>query len=376
MHEVSTTGFRVLDTLSRGLGTALPISILSQTIEKRFGTGHYKNVHEAVSQLREAGYLRVEKTGRTSLVSLDFTRMETVDLLAEIDLRSRRMNRTGPLTMPTSAARVAEVLLEQPTVGTAFLVDAEVNQTLNRLELVAAVRSPPGDERGDAHSEGDGSPLRPFTDLHERLQDEARKANVRLDALLLTEAELKQGLASTALHPVQAQAKRRTALVDPQRFWWLIRAARREGPEPRMRDLGSPEGSPLDLVAPLRSDPGRFGQHLQRFGYTEMGGSDEVPQDACVELVIVAALGSEEPRRRYASAVLLAKNEVNARLLAFLANKHGLSEDMLGMIEALGEHPRSPNLDEVRPFLPDEVEPADIDRDRVEELLDLYGARR
>lgn len=374
MHQVSKTGFRVLDTLSRNLGTALPISVLTQAIEKRFGTGHYKNVHQAVSQLQEAGYLRVEKTGRTSLVSLDLTRMETVDLLAEIDLRSRRGNRTGPLTMPTSPARIAEVLIEQPAVGTAFLVDAEINETLNRLELVAAVRPPPGAESGDTYSGGDGVPPLCFTDLHERLQDEARKANVRLDALLLTEAELKQGLASTALHPVQAQAKRRTALVDPQCFWWLIRAARREGPEPRMREIGSPRDSPLDLVSPLRSDPDRLGQHLQRFGYAEMGASDDLVQEVSLELVVTAALGSQEPRRRYASAVLLAKNDSNPRLLAFLAKKHGLAEELLGMTEALGEHPRSPKLAEIRSFLPEDVEPASVDRDRVEELLDLYGA--
>lgn len=373
LHQVSKTGFRVLDTLSRSLGTELPISILREAIEQRFGTGHYKNVYEAVTQLTGAGYLRTEKMGRTKLVSLNLARMETVDLLAEIDLRSRRERREGALTMPPASTAITQLLLREPEVGTAFLVDAALNETLNRIELVVSVHHPSAGQAKASNGDGAGPPRSP-AELHERLQEEARKANVRLDALLLTETEFKEGLSSSEQHPVQAQAKRRTALIDPQRFWWLVSRAKREGPEPRMLDVGAPGEAPLDLVSPLVSNPDRFGQHLERFGYTEMGSGAELVEEVCVEVVVAAALASDEPRRRYASAVLLAKNEVNPRLLAFLATKHDLADALLGMLEVLEGHPRAPGLEETRPFLPTDSEPADVDRDHIEELLDLYGA--
>lgn len=374
MAPMNRTSFRVLETLSRNIGRDLPISSLRDEIEAQFGTAHYKNVHEAVSQLSQAGYLRVDEAGRSRLVSLELTRGETVDLLAEVDLRSSREARDEPLTLPTPTARIADVLLGDPAVGTAFLVDVDVNLHLNRLELVAATRSTSTAEHHEPGSAG-GSLVEPdLYHLHERLQVEAAKANVRADVLVLTETELKRGLAATELHPVQVQAKRRRTLVDPQRFWWLVRQARREGPEPRMRAAPAGQTPPLDLVSWIREDRDRLGQHLERFGYTEMGTGSSPVEEACVELVIAAALGSDEPRRRYAAAVLLAKNEVNPRLLAFLATKHDLAGDLLGMLRALEEHPRTPGTETVRPFLPGDSEPADVDRDQIEELLDLYGA--
>lgn len=365
MTELTRTQFRVLDTLSRNVGSRLPITVLRAGIEERFGTAHYKNVHGAVTTLAEEDYLQIEKTGGTNLVSLDLAQMETLNLLAETDLRSPRTQREGPLTMPTPESRVADLLLEEPTVGTAFLVDAEPNRNLNRLELVVAVQPPGGDEPTRLHDR--------LASLHRDLQAEARKATVRVDPLILTEAELKQGLAAPRLHPVQAQASRRTALVDPQRFWWLLRQARREGPEPQMRK-GSPNlEAPLDIVSPLSEEPDELGPHLHRFGYTEMGTAGEPEQEACLELVVAAALASSEPRRRAASAVLLAKHEVNPRLLAFLARKHDLSGRLVGILDALGQREGRPDLDRIRDFLPDE-EPTEIPTERLEELLDLYDA--
>lgn len=374
MPEVTQTGSRVLDTLSRALGIRLPISAVRERVEERFGTAHYKNVHEAVMDLSDEGYLRMEKTGAANLVSLALTRMETLDLLAEVDLRSARTRREGPATIATAESRVADVLLQEPAVDTAFLVDAEPNRNLNRIELVVAVQ-PPGDheERRDPDEGGEAALHTRLLGIHRRLLDEAPKATIRVDPLVLTEAELAEGMAHPGLHPAQAQASRRTALVDPQRFWWLIRRARREGPEPRMRQ-GTPSlDAPLDLVSPLTEDAEELGGHLDRFGYPEMGIAGEPEEEICLELVIAAALASSEPRRRSASAVLLAKNEVNPRLLAFLARKHGLSSQLLGILDALGGREGRSDLARIPPFLPDE-RPADVSRGRIQELLALYEA--
>lgn len=365
MQEVTRTGFRVLDTLSRNLGTRLPITVLRAAVEERFGTAHYKNVHGVVTDLTDEGYLRMEKTGGANLVSLELARRETIDLLAEIDLRSARTQREGPPTMPTSESRVADVFLEEPAGGTAFLVDAEPNRNLNRLELVVAIKPPADDDHSVLHQK--------LLDIHRRLQDEARKATVRIDPVILTEAELVEGMAHPGLHPVQAQASRRTTLVDPQRFWWLIRRARREGPEPRMRRGSQSLDAPLDLVSPLNEESGELGAHLRRFGYTEMGIAGGPEEEACLELVIAAALASSEPRRRSASAVLLAKNEVNPRLVAFLARKHDLAAELLGVLDALGDREGRPDLRRIRPFLPHE-EPVETSQERIDELLELYDA--
>jgi hypothetical protein len=294
--------------------------------------------------------------------------------LVEVDLRTRRRQRDGPLTLPTPEARVADVLHEHPAVGTAFLVDADPNRNLNRLELVVALRTHERRAPGTGGREGSFSDDTRVIQLHKDLQTEARTAMARVDSLILTETEFKQSLGHPGLHPVQAQARRRTALVDPQRFWWLIRQARNEGPAPRMTRAGHDRDAPLDLVTPLTEDSSQLGRHLHRFGYTEMGTTGEPDQESCLELVIVAALASDEPRRRNASAVLLAKNRANPRLLAFLARKHDLASQLLGILDVLEDRDLGPGIGRIRPYLPD-AEPTSVDRGRIDELLRLYGAK-
>lgn len=374
--SLTKTGFRVLYTLSNSLGTPLPISVLTAGVKEDFGTGHYKNVHQAVEKLTEAGYLRVERTGGSKLVSLNLSANRTVDLLAEVDLRARRGTQEGIATLPTASSRMSDLLQREPSVSTAFLVDAETNRTLNRLELVVAARGK-GTRRYNLGAPlNDPARLPDFSRIHELIEEEARTANVRIDSLFLTEPELMQGLASRKLHPIQAQTSRRTTLLDPQRFWWLVREAQRQGPEPKMRESPAGSEAPLDLVSKVGEATGDLGPHLRRFGYSEMGGSGAVEDEVCLELVLAAALGSEKPRHRYATAVLLSKNDVNPRLMAFLAKKHDLSADLLGIVDALGDRARSEDLAQLRDFLPSGVEPADVDDAQVDEMLDLYGTAR
>lgn len=372
---MNRTHFRILDTLSRSLGTQPSVSQLTDLVQQRHGTAHYKNIHQAVEELDQAGYLATERDGRGTAVSLDLERAETVDVLAEVELRAKRRMVEDGVRLPRFQDPILQALQDEPGVQCAFLIDAEANRALNRLQVVAIASPEP--EPSPSSEGADGGPGRArLLELQRALHALAHQVNTRIDALVLSDAELVDALSRPAIDPIQWFAPRRTALVDPQRFWWLIAQAQQEGRALRMRAAFDASQTVLDLRSCLREAD--MARNLARFGYEEMGTSGDEGRSVCLELVLVGTLASDRPRRRYATGVLLAKNSWNPRLLAFLARSTNLDADLSAFLAHLHQRRARDRLARTLDLLPplegDDV--VEIDGEQVDEMLELYEAER
>lgn len=365
---MNRTHFRILDTLSRCLGAQPSVSQLTDLVQQRHGTAHYKNVHQAVEELDQAGYLETARDGRGTAVSLNLERTETVDVLAEVELQAKRRSIEDGVRLPRFQDPLVQALQDEPRVQCAFLVDAEANLALNRLQLVAiASPEPSGGSEGADADLGQARLL----DLQQQLQALAHRINTRVDALVLSDTELVDALSRPAIDPLQWLASRRTALVDPQRFWWLIANAHEEGRSPRMHPTFESSDQTLDLRNLLTESD--LARNLARFGYEEMGTSGDEGRPICLELALVGALASDRPRRRYAAAVLLAKNSWNPRLLAFLARSTNLDADLSAFLHHLHQRRARDRISITLDLLPtlegDDV--VEIDGEQVDEMLEV-----
>lgn len=368
------TDVRVVETLSRSLPGGLSISRLTDEIQGWHGTGHYKNVHGSVERLASQGALRLEREGGSSRVSLELGSLATVDLLAEVDLLTKRRARPATDPREPTPSALASLLQQEPMVTTAFLVDEEASRALNRMEVVIVVGSTEdealGRGEGGVGPDGEASPER-LTDLHRRISDRTEELNTRVDLLVIAEDELIARLSGPRADPVQALVGRRTALVDPQRLWWLVHRAQREGRSPRSTTGGEPRDGILDVIAGITEE--ELAWNLPRYGYTEMGAGAGGGRELPVELVIAALLRAEDPRRRYATTVLLTKNPWNPRILAFLATKHNLQDDLSAFLGTLGTLAPSPRIQAAQRLIRQPAEEVEIDREQVQEMLDLYA---
>ena len=57
------TTFRILDTLSSGLGSPVSINELTKKINERYGTAYYANIYEKAQRLVKRGIIGITRTG-------------------------------------------------------------------------------------------------------------------------------------------------------------------------------------------------------------------------------------------------------------------------------------------------------------------------
>ncbi len=315
--RVDETAGRILNTLSRDPGARVSISDLSRDVRRLHGTAYYSNVYHALQRLRRDGIVQVEKTGHSSLVSLDLRNPQTVDALSETELRTSGSLLAGREDL----RRLFDSLAEAPWIGPTSLIDWERNAKLNRAELL--VQIPDGMSSGSVEA------------LHARFRELEAKLNLRIDVLILDDKGFLSLLAAMDRNALKEMLSRRTALFAPDLFWSKIRNAWAHGIRVRFdREETHPARiSEQDLV-----------RNLARFGYTEMGSPPKQGRDIGIEFIVAAVLLGGDARRIRAIPVVLAKNAANYGLLLFLAKKYAVQGQLVGLLRVLAKHRESEAL--------------------------------
>lgn len=305
---------RILGALTRNLGRPMSIQDLTASIRRHGETAYYANAYRAVQSLRAQELLNLERLGRTYAVSLNFGSYRLVDLLTEMELRRKgaileRMPRAEP---PFAAL---ERLFRELPVEFAWLVAAEKNLRLNRLEVLVCVAKG-GEDR-----------------VSTALAEPSRKLNIRIDALAITTSEFLSFLTRAEHNPIQEMVADGIALFGPQSFWATIAAAEAEGRHARA-------AQPVDPVRLSRAD---LMYNLARFGFPLLGGATR-GKAVCIELTVTAALIRREARLHAGAAVVLSKAAFHPRVLAFLSTKHGTDRALRALLTHRATSPRIKDL--------------------------------
>ena len=285
---MDSTTFRALYALSGRIDRGQSISELVRSIKELGYTAYYKNIYDKCQKLKEDNIVQIGKAGMTSLVSLKLSNPLTIDELATMELMRKKEFLEGA---DSQLIRGVESM-RFSSITSSALIEPERNRKLNTLELLFLLDS---DQEADVIIKG--------------IKEISRKYNKTIYPLLLTEREFKGRLEAQGYNTVKEMLTNKIVLENPSAFWRTISDAKISG------------NAGVDLRG---INSGELYQNLEGFGYSAFTTNHtEKIQDLSVETAIIACLLKDDARLTEAAAVLIAKNQVNSRLLLYLGLKYG-----------------------------------------------------
>jgi len=312
------TTYRILGILSRNMGSPTSINELTKKIEKTYGGAHYANIHEKIQDLNRDGIIILSRSGRSSLISMNFDNYLIIDLLAEMELRRKQDFLRGKQEMQMLMLEMNTYLHNLLLIKSASLMHPERNAKLNKADLLIHLK-----ESGDRKSiEESKIGIHTIVDALQKIH------NIRIDYLLLEDTMFLDLLKSNERNPIREALHNKIAVLHPQDFWMEIRNATEKG---------------IKIIAEENeTNPAKINEqnlvfNLARFGYTELGPKIKQGNLICIEYIIAAIMSWNDARRMDAIPIILAKNskKINYDLLLFLARKFDFEGKMLGILKAL-----------------------------------------
>jgi hypothetical protein len=356
LSTMDETRFRILDTLSRGLGRSLSISELTNRIKELHGTAYYANIYDEIMSLASEGIIGLEKIGTSSIAILNFKSYLLIDTLAEIELKKKHAllrGRTGPQML---LLEFDTYLKSLPLMGSICMSRPEKNIKLNRMEFLILLRGSTGDRAIREHRQA----------LREIIQVLQKIHNLRIDCLTLADDEFLDLLKSEDRNPLKDMLADKIAFINPQEFWIAIREALMKGVRMRIDS---------DEINPMRISEHHLVFNLARFGYTELGREIKPGELISIEYIISSILMGKDVRRIEAAPVIIAKNKVNYNVLTFLSQKYKYSDRLLGLLRTLYKiKPSEETKEGISTLESMHVNEMKADEDSIREKMRLYNA--
>ena len=329
--------YKILDTLSRGIGNPVSIRGLCEKIGAVHGKAHYPATYSMVQEMSGAGILRLDKYGRSSMVSLDFSNPLLTDMLARMELDKRISFLERRRHWQDLILGIRGSMQDVAGIGFVGVANPEINARLNRVELFILVDGPDADIR-----KGMGRELRRLGRTH----------NARIDTLFTDKEAFFSLLLAEDSNPIREILADKIILLHARKFWSVMRDILREKTAIRMKEKATRPTriSELDTVF-----------NLARFGYTEMGTEINGGKMIGIEYLVTALLLKQDNVRRPESVpIILAKNEnaINYGLLAFLAAKYGVAPQLCHILETV-----------------DRIRPSEAIREAAEEMRNVTASR-
>ena len=309
--------YRILDILSRRLGSAMSINEITKSINEIHGRAYYANTHEKIKELGNEKILVLTKSGRSSLVSLNFDNYMIIGMLAEMELERKCDFLKGKQEMQMLMLEADTHLRRISMISYMLLMHPEKNARLNKAEMLIRLM-----ESGDKKTIEEAK-IR----IHAMAKALQQSRNIRIDYLALDSRAFLELLKSNERNAIREMLHDKIAVLHPQDFWLEVKSITEKGI--KISSI-SRETSP----AKISEDDTVF--NLARFGYTEIGSEARQETLFCIEHVISSIMFHDDARRIGAIPVIIAKNpKMNYDLLLFLARKYGFGGKLLGILHAL-----------------------------------------
>jgi hypothetical protein len=349
---MKNTEFRIMDAISRGIGNPISISGLTEEIKTQYGSAYYANIYNALISLKNENIIQIERQGKTSIPILNFTNYLLPDLLIEMELQKKREFLGRWPESQILFANLDNKFRNLSFIKSILLIDPAHNMKLNRAELLIITDN--SDEANQAN-------------IRNLMQTMKMSSYTRIEYLTISEGELINLLKSPEKNPIKAMLSNKIALYMPQNFWILIRNAYAHGIRIKFD---------IEQTNPQKISEGDLAYNLARFGYKELGPEIRQGEDTAIECIIASIFLKEDKRRMAAIPIILAKNKANYSLLAFLSQRHGFAERLLGILSLLTTIAPSRELNEAIVSLAEAgIHPIRADESHMRETLRLYGIR-
>jgi hypothetical protein len=309
------TTYRILDTLWKGTGRPISIHELTSRIRGSHGTAYYPNIYEKTHALAADGTITLTRAGKSSLANLNFANYPLIDLLTELELRSKHDLLAQSKELQMLFKDIDERSEYVRSIESISAINAKRNLKLNRAELLFLLHDPKRDLL-----------QREIMSIDAIARDLQALHTIKIDPLILTTDEFLEFLTSDEINPLREMLYDKITFHGPQDFWSHIAAALAKGYKIALLEVETnPAKIPeKDLIF-----------NLARFGYKEIGPQLREGQRICIEYIITSIMMKGDARRIEAIPILLAKNKTNYSLLIFLSEKYGLSGRLIGLLNAL-----------------------------------------
>lgn len=309
--------FRILDTLSRELGSTNSINQLTSKIMRYYGTGYYARTYNKLNDLSKQGLIQLTKAGRSSIPSLNFSSYILLDLLAEIETRKKREFLDSSKTLQPLLMDIEAFAYSDPQIESISLINPARNARLNRAELLILL-----------HDMDHAILPETLIHLHSALRSIQSSRIIRIDALPLTTREFHSLLTSNEINPLKEMLSNRITFYNPRSFWISISEILRSSGKIMFE---------TEKNNPAKISKADIYYNLSRFGYREFGIRSETGRPICIEYTTAAIMTGENARLAASIPIILAKNKANYSLLMFLSKKFGFAGKFLGLLRTV-EH--------------------------------------
>ncbi|MBL7160818.1 MAG: hypothetical protein ISS93_03145 [Candidatus Aenigmarchaeota archaeon] len=318
------TTFRILETLSSDLSSLVTIKALTDRIRKRHKTAYYKNIYEKAKNLEKEGILKIRKTGKDSLTTLNFDSNIMTSMLSRMEHKKKEalLKRGGELGMLLS--EIMAYFQPFNCLNSISLVNPLRNMTLRRAELLFIVNEPLQSEMLGIHSV-----MKSLRSAHQ----------LSINYLILRVNEFIELLKEGCYNPVRYMLSEQVAILHPESYWIGLKKALAEGCRLESAEETNPSHmSGVDMTF-----------NLERFGYTEFGSHAGKGKPFCLEHTLVSALLKGGPRRLNTIPAILAINQKKKRkpsynLLIFLSVKYLKAGKLLGLLKTMNKLERGKEI--------------------------------
>jgi hypothetical protein len=299
--------FRIADILSSNLGEPFSINQLNERIKKKYGIAHYANTHAKLRKLAQEGKINLISIGKSSAVKLNFQNYLLADFLAELEIKKKTQFLESRLDLIALLEEMGRIK-DKFSIKSISFIDAAKNIKLNRMELLILL--------------GEHSSSKTI-DLYKETRKLQEKYNLRLDSAILDEQSFSSLLKSNEINPLREALTKEIAIFCPQEFWTKIRAIMEEKEIKVIQSETQPANIPeSDMV-----------YNLNRYGYKEFGSIMEQGRLFCIEYIATAVLLQSSARRVKALPAILAENNFNSNMLAFLNQKFQTAGKLFGLLK-------------------------------------------
>ncbi|MCW4018958.1 MAG: hypothetical protein NWF00_09825 [Candidatus Bathyarchaeota archaeon] len=349
---MDTPTLRILDATSSSIGSSLSINQLTQRIKTTHGTAYYANIYQKLQELKNEGLLTLDPIGRSSNVKLNFQNYLLIDALAEMEIEKKRKLLTKLTNLLPFLTEMDHAFKDTYTIKTITAINPAKSLKLNRIELLFLIA-----ETQDSHTE--------TVELFKEMQKLQNKHNLKIDSLILNKTDFQELSTSDEISPVREALSEKIIFFGPQAFWSQIRDITEKTEIKASKTETKPASIPEIDIA----------YNFNRFGYRELGRPINQGQKICIEYITTALLLQDDVRLQEAAPVILAKNSFKSNVLAFLSQKFGTSNKLLGTLKILQELKPTREIDQTIDLLSIfSVEEISADKESIMAKLRLYNA--
>ena len=353
------TTLRILDILSREIGNPLSINELTQRIEKIYGTAHYVNIYDKINSLATENIIKLSKTGRSSIATLNFENYLLIDLLSEIELRRKQNFLKNRQEMQMFFMEINTYLHDLQFIRSISMINSEKNAKLNRAELIIHMKK--SDDRKTIQETKIA--------IHSIMENLQKMHNIKIDYLLLESEMFFDLLKSNETNPLREMLYNKLIILYPQDFWIEIKSAIESGMKIILKK---------DETNPAKIKEQDLVYNLARFGYVEFGPQLKQGESICIEYIITAIMFQNDARRIDAIPIIIAKNseKTSYDLLLFLSRKYNFEGKILGILRALRNlvaHGMKSIDEPIRLLETMKIEEIKADQRSIKEKMKLYN---